>query len=426
MIEFLLIGMFLYFLHRLIKKIGKSFPLFELTALLYLLQYCIAPILEYKFGELGSMKIPIEEYLPFATFATLAFIAGLFVYRPKINLYRININPQIASKIGRTFVVTSFVSSFAILLLPESLSATFNFFVLLKLPGLFSLIFSNKKLDKFLVKIILFEVAISSILSGVLIQFIVISIFTSMFYSIRYNISNKLKISIILIGVLFLTVYQGVKADYRELVWEKKVSVTEKLFLITELIDFNSFKAVVNSDISNNESVIKTIHRLNQGWQTSMVMYQVPRRVPFEYGKTLAIDIFSSIAPRFLYPNKRTVNDYKHFNYYTGYNLNSKTAMTIGVIGDIYINFGLFGSIFALFFLGMFFSWFFNWFFRKFIYSNPINLIWLPFLFSYLIRPGNELYMVLNHLIKGLFVCLIVIKLIYPFLIKSITTKSKV
>ena len=426
MIELLCVGMFFFFLYRLIKNIGKSFPLFELTAVLYLLQYGIAPILEYKFGKFGSMKIPIEDYLPFAIFATLAFISGLFVYRPKINLKLTNINPQIASKIGRTFVVISLVSSFLMVFLPESLISFFNFFVLLKLPAIFSLIFSNKKLDKFIIRVLLFQVAITSILNAILIDFIVLSIFTAMFYSIRYNISNKLKISMVLIGILFLTVFQGIKEEYREIVWNNNVSFVEKLVLISGFVNFNSIKASANSDLTNNKSFLKTIHRLNQGWQTSMVMDHVPRRVPFEYGKALANDIFSSILPRFLLPNKRSVNDYKHFNYYTGYSLNSQTAMTIGVIGDIYLNFGFFGSIFVLFFLGMFFSWFFNWFFRKFIYLNPINLIWLPFLFSYLIRPGNELYMVLNHLFKGLFVFLIVIKLIYPQIIKSTITKSKV
>ena len=51
MIELLCVGIFFFFLYRLLKNLGKSFPLFELTAFLYLLQYAIAPILEYKFGD---------------------------------------------------------------------------------------------------------------------------------------------------------------------------------------------------------------------------------------------------------------------------------------------------------------------------------------------------------------------------------------
>ena len=155
-------------------------------------------------------------------------------------------------------------------------------------------------------------------------------------------------------------------------------------------------------------------------------MYQVPSVVPFEDGKALSEDIVSSIFPRFVYPDKRVVNDYKRFNYYTGYSLNADTSMSIGVIGDIYINFGFYGSILFLFFLGMFFYRISLWFYKRFIITNPINLIWLPFLFSYLIRPGNEFYMVLNHLIKALIVFFIVRKLVYPYLMKGLNVKIEV
>src|SRR5690606_1513356 len=86
MTETIRIIAFFFLCYRLVKNMGKSFPLFELTALLYVLQYGIAPMLEYKYGELGSMSVPIDQYLPFATFASLSFIAGLFVFKPKLKL----------------------------------------------------------------------------------------------------------------------------------------------------------------------------------------------------------------------------------------------------------------------------------------------------------------------------------------------------
>src|SRR5690606_26977682 len=121
MTEYILIFMFFFLCYRLVKNIGKTFPLFELTGALYLLQYGIAPMLEYKYGEIGSMAIPIDQYLPFATFASLSFIAGLFVFKPKLNLKPIRIDPEMASKLGRIFFVLGFISSFAMLILPESL-----------------------------------------------------------------------------------------------------------------------------------------------------------------------------------------------------------------------------------------------------------------------------------------------------------------
>ncbi|RTE51717.1 hypothetical protein EHW67_16020 [Arenibacter aquaticus] len=423
MIEFFLVFAFFLLCYTLIKNIGKTFPLFELTAVLYLLQYGIAPMLEYKFGELGSMSVPIDEYLPFGTFASLSFITGLFVFTPKLSLKPLKINPEIASRLGRVFLTIGLLSSFAMLILPDSLRSIVTFFIILKWPGVFSLIFSQKKIDKFLVVIVFLEIAISAILNALLIEFIVFSIFMLMYISLRYTISNKIKITMALSAMLFLTVYQGIKAEYRKVVWENEVSFIDKIGLLSELISFNSFSAAFNIDIGNNDSLLQTIHRLNQGWQTSMVMNHVPTNVKFEDGSALLEDVTSSIMPRFLYPNKRVVNDYKRFNYYTGYNLNSGTAMTIGVLGDIYINFGFFGSFFCLFILGAFFSRISLWFYKQFVYSNPINIIWLPFIFSYLIRPGNEFYMVLNHLFKALIVFFVVKKIVYPYLIKNLKPK---
>lgn len=426
MIESLLILSFFILLYVLVKNIGKTFPLFELTAVLYLLQYGIAPVLEYKYGEIGSMAIEKEAYLPFAVLSCLAFIAGLFVFRPKLNLKDIQIDPNLASKLGRIFFAIGIGSSLAMLVLPYSLRAIMTFFIILKLPGVYSLVFSNKKIDKLFIIIVFLETAISAILNALLIEFIVFSVFLTMFISLRYDISNKMKVSITVIGLLFITIYQGIKEDYRKLVWENEVSTEEKIALLSELITFNSIMDAFNADIGDNDSVIQTIHRLNQGWQTSMTMYQVPAIVPFEEGKALMDDVVSSIFPRFVYPDKRVVNDYKRFNHYTGYNLNEDTSMSIGVIGDIYINFGFYRSIIFLFFLGMFFSKVSLWFYKRFIITNPINLIWLPFLFSFLIRPGNEFYMVLNHLIKALIIFYIIRKIVYPYLMKGLKLKVEV
>lgn len=91
--------------------------------------------------------------------------------------------------------------------------------------------------------------------------------------------------------------------------------------------------------------------------------------------------------------------------------------MTLGVIGDFYLNFGKTGTAIALFLFGYFIARVKRYFMHEFVYPNPINLIWLPFIFSYLIRPGNEFYMVLNHLFKSALVLIFVFKILYPWLI---------
>jgi hypothetical protein len=416
MTELLLILLFFYFLYRLIKNIGQSFPIFELVIVLYLLQYGIAPLLEYNIYPNNSMSLPKDEYINFATFSCIAFLLGLFSVKNQLSNIKIDISNHKASLLGRTFLILALFGNLAVFFLPYSMRAILTFFVILKSPGVYCLIYSNNKLDKAIIAFVVLQTAILSILNAMLIEFIVFVMFFAMFYSLRYEISNKLKLTVVAVSIVFLSVYQGVKLEYRTYISEEQdVSWQGKLAILTDLIGPESFFAAFNTDLENNESVIQTVHRLNQGWQTSMAVNHVPEYVDFEKGKALKEDILSSIMPRFLMPNKRVVNDYERFNYYTGYILNDNTSMSIGVIGDFYINFGFNGTLLSMFLFGFFMAKVCSWFYKKFIIRNAIDLVWLPFIFSYFIRPGNEFYMVFNHLIKALIIFFIIRKFIYPY-----------
>jgi hypothetical protein len=104
--------------------------------------------------------------------------------------------------------------------------------------------------------------------------------------------------------------------------------------------------------------------------------------------------------------------------------LNSKTSMNIGVVGDFYINFGFSGTILAMFVFGRIISRILRWFFRRYVSKNPINIIWIPFIFTYLIRPGNEFYIIINHLIKALIILYFFNKIIVPYFINNLKKNS--
>lgn len=405
---------FSFFTYRLIKRIGKGFPIFELVIVLYLLQYVITAHLEYRWNPENTMAVAESEYLFFAFLAVLFFSMGLLAVKNNFDVKQFYIPSKLASKLGRTLVLIGFAGDVGMILLPDSLHSILNFFTLFKTIGVYALIFSEKKSDKLIIAVFTIQIALSAILNALLIEFIVFGIFFAMFFTIKYSISNPIKYGFIAASFLFITVYQGVKAEYRNFVWENEVSFSEKVAILGSLITLESVSQTSSTDIQDNESLLQTIHRLNQGWQTSKVIDQVPRVIPFQNGKEFVNDMISSFMPRFLWQNKRTVNDYQRFNYFTGYSLNSRTAMTIGVIGDFYINFGKIGTYIMMLLFGWLIAKLNKWFFHKFIFTNPINLIWLPFIFSYLIRPGNEFYMVVNHLFKALIVLFFVFKVIYP------------
>jgi hypothetical protein len=405
-------------MRQLLFKLNNGFPIIELTVVLYILQYLVAPLFEYNYNPEQSMAVGKEEYLEFTLLVVLAFAFGLLSLKSTFNLKFLTIDSALASKLGRALIIIGFSSQLAMNLLPEALRATLNFFILFKIIGVYALIFSNVKLDKLLILLFSLQIAIGAILGAMLIDLIIFALFFIMFYSVKSKVTNKIKYSFFIIGFVFLSVYQGIKAEYRELVWyqEQELTVEHQVALLGTLVSIESFQSAFSFNVEKNESLRQTMNRLNQGWQTSMVYNHVPKQVPFENGEAFVEDVMSSFMPRFLWSNKRAVNDYQRFNYYTGYSLNKGTAMSMGVIGDFYLNFGKTGTVIMIFLFGYFIARIKRYFMEQFVYPNPINLIWIPFIFSFLIRPGNEFYMVLNHLFKASIVLFVVFKFIYPWL----------
>jgi len=81
--------------------------------------------------------------------------------------------------------------------------------------------------------------------------------------------------------------------------------------------------------------------------------------------------------------------------------------MTIGILGDAYVNFGLIGG--AVFMLG--FGLFLNYI-LGFIYrlssKYPSLILWIPFIFFYAMRAGNEFVVILNFITKSSIVVFII------------------
>jgi hypothetical protein len=198
---------------------------------------------------------------------------------------------------------------------------------------------------------------------------------------------------------------QGVKKEYRDVVWTEKESGSLELLL--ELSQTQRAETDPEESYFQSSSFLRTIGRLNQGWHLSMTLNHVPRYQPTVNGSELFTDITASLVPRFLAAGKKKVNDKEKFEKYTGHHIYGNTAMSIGVLGDFYINFGYWGSFIALFFLGVFVALVLKYFMRRYVYVNPLYLVWIPFLFSYLIRANNEFYIFFNNLVKGLILFLL-------------------
>jgi hypothetical protein len=202
----------------------------------------------------------------------------------------------------------------------------------------------------------------------------------------------------------FVFLVQGFKTQFRAILRDTKDVSSSDVFTNMAI---DQIKITYSEGFLESAGFNYTVLRLNQGWHIEQVMNHVPSVVRFSHGLEILDDIINSVLPRILMPSKKTVSNKEKFMYYTGRQLNEDTAMTIGVFGDAYINFGSWGFIF-LFFVGYFFMYGIKLFIKNFVFVNASHILWLPFFLHYFIRAGNDFYMVINSIIKGIMFFLII------------------
>ena len=82
----------------------------------------------------------------------------------------------------------------------------------------------------------------------------------------------------------------------------------------------------------------------------------VPRMLPHEGGKLIGATFENMLMPRLLFPNKPPLpNDTEITRRYTGIDINGadETSISIGYLGDLYIDFGYIGALIATALFGM-------------------------------------------------------------------------
>ena len=100
-----------------------------------------------------------------------------------------------------------------------------------------------------------------------------------------------------------------------------------------------------------------TLRRLSLLQQSANVMELTPGRVPYQHGRLYSY-IGVTFIPRFLWPDKPSVNDANHW-YQVSYGLTyageiSSVSIAVGTVAESYINFGWLGPVLIIFPLGIF------------------------------------------------------------------------
>jgi hypothetical protein len=150
--------------------------------------------------------------------------------------------------------------------------------------------------------------------------------------------------------------------------------------------------------------------RINQGFIVTNIMNNIPAKEPFANGAELYKIVEAAILPRILAPNKLNAGDRMFFMKYSGMPIAQGTSMGLSSLGDGYINFGVTGGVFFMFFLGLLYSVTLNGFYKN-SKSYPVLLIFTTMVFFYPIRPDCELQTSLGHLFKSVFLLFVIFQI---------------
>jgi len=211
--------------------------------------------------------------------------------------------------------------------------------------------------DKLLIYVYVMVSVVVGIASGWLGSIVGIGLVCTVVYVYERRKFPVMAAFIVLPVILF---FQPAKSVFRDRYWRGESSDTP-----TERATFwlkNSWRlwnqALMNQDGEQfRELSDATLSRLSLLQQTAHVMELTPSSVPYQHGSLYSY-IAVTFVPRFLWPDKPSVNDANHW-YQVTYGLTdpnqlSTVSIAVGTVAESYINFGWFGPVLIIFPLGIF------------------------------------------------------------------------
>jgi hypothetical protein len=345
------------------------------------------------------MSIQQEEYFNYTIPALFFLFAGVFIFNKNIAIQDnvAKIDRESAGKLGMLLIAISYVFDFAGFLGIPGISSFLSFTHYLKYVGAMACLFSPSLFNLFLIALALISLVLDALRGGIFIDLFMWSTYFFSMVCLRFKLSFALRASFAVIAIPVLVTIQSVKSEYRKATWSGREDANvETISNLAVQADEGE-----KNDWVHSRGVVRTVARLNQGWHLGLVLRWVPRNREFSDGEEFIGDLVGTIIPRVFSPNKKVIGGQDKFDDFTGHKLRGGTSMTIGVLGDFYINFHRVGSYIGLFLFGAIISRVFYGFIKRHVLEDPINIVWVPFLFSYLIRANNDFYIVINSFVKG-------------------------
>jgi len=395
-----------YLTAKLIQDLGTKVPFANLMLVITAVQYLVAPSLDYAYFKPYNpyfyMRIPQEQYYSFVLYAFIALWAGFSIPFGKGKrdidfLNRLKKNPKQNAKVGLGLIYIGFVANYLniIFSLPSALYFVITLVSLMRFIGIIFIWLSDHRNKKWILAFVITEFTLYTLASAILIQLIVLIIFLYSYYSLVHN-PNKLKIIMItIVGMVVLFMIQSIKPQYRSQVWSDKKQ-TNKLQVFSTLM-YDKFGSMDKETFMYTATTVNM--RLNQGWVMQLIMNYLPTKKPFLNGSVIEDELLGLLLPRFILIDKVAVQSSDKFEKFVGYRLHGYT-ISVGILGDGYGNFGVEGGIIFCFVVGLFYNICIHIFYRL-SERAPTVYLWGIFIFFYLIRAGDDFYIISNWVIKS-------------------------
>jgi hypothetical protein len=408
---------------NLFSEIGKSIPIVQLTVFFSCLQYLLCPFLEYTYFQNYidyEMAVPTDVYYSYTITAIVSLVLAL---RLKINKKAIA-EPLVISRIRQD---TSFNYSRGLLLSiiglvaegtssvvnSNQLNFVFHLIGFFGVIGILYLLLSDKK-GQTIGLLFLAVYCFRIIQSTIFVNLIVLLLLLLYYFNLNRFLGIKKNTLIIASSVILFFLIQSVKGDYRLSKFSEYADKEDDISTLSSLIEQ---KGAFDSKDNFLTTASQVNSRLNQGWMLSLVMNNIPSRQPYFRGTYFFEEFIGVLVPRFLYSQKATVQTNSKFVTFTNYPLNQNTTMTVGVLGDGYGNFGSFGGALFCFCFGLTVNLLLSYF-HMYYKVYPHLILWIPFIFWYVFRAGDDYYIISNWLSKSLLLLLVFYKL-YPKILNS-------
>jgi O-antigen polysaccharide polymerase Wzy len=211
--------------------------------------------------------------------------------------------------------------------------------------------------DKFLMFGYVLIALVVGISSGWLGSFIGFGIIAMIVYTYE---RHKLPLTAALIVLPIILFFQPGKEAFRARYWKEGSAdgYTERIAFWVES-SWNMWAGATTDPTGQKGQRLAdaTLHRLSLLQQTANVIENTPDRVPYQYGRLYSY-VAVTFIPRFLWPDKPSVNDANHW-YQVSYGLTmpgqiASVSIAVGTLAESYINFGWLGPVLIMFPLGMF------------------------------------------------------------------------